>query len=72
MERKVYEILYNDEKDHWELKRQGADKPTRTFDNKEDTYQYGRGLCDENRPSELIIHNMDGEVEDKSMYNGTS
>ncbi|MDP4550695.1 DUF2188 domain-containing protein [Alkalihalobacillus macyae] len=53
----------------WELKKEGADQATKTFETKEEAYQYGREMCDENRPSELIVHQLNGKIEDKSLYN---
>lgn len=53
----------------WELKKEGADQATKTFETKEEAYQYGREMCDENRPSELLVHQLNGEIEDNSLYN---
>ncbi|WP_394172823.1 DUF2188 domain-containing protein [Guptibacillus hwajinpoensis] len=53
----------------WELKKEGADQATKTFETKEEAYQFGREMCDENRPSELIVHQLNGDIEDKSLYN---
>ncbi|WP_347550891.1 DUF2188 domain-containing protein [Pseudalkalibacillus hwajinpoensis] len=50
-------------------KEGGADHATKSFDKKEEAYQFGRVICDNNRPSELIVHQLDGEIEDKSVYN---
>lgn len=55
--------------DRWEVKREGAEQATKTFQTKEEAYQYGRKICDSNRPAELIIHGLDGKIEDKSLYN---
>ncbi|MCA0987713.1 DUF2188 domain-containing protein [Guptibacillus algicola] len=55
--------------ENWQVKREGAEQATKTFSTKEDAYQFGRELCDSNRPSELIVHRLDGEIEDKSLYN---
>ncbi|MBN8207133.1 DUF2188 domain-containing protein [Bacillus sp. NTK071] len=53
----------------WELKNEDAEQATKTFETKEEAYQYGREICDEKRPSELIVHQLNGEIEDKSLYN---
>ncbi|WP_283152399.1 DUF2188 domain-containing protein [Guptibacillus hwajinpoensis] len=53
----------------WEIKKEGAKQATKTFETKAEAYQYGRSLCDENRPSELIIHQENGQIEDHSLYN---
>ncbi|WP_377889745.1 DUF2188 domain-containing protein [Alkalihalobacillus sp. R86527] len=64
----IYRVQsHNDE--NWQVKREGAEQATKTFRKKEDAYQYGREVCDSNRPSELIVHKLDGEIEDKSLYN---
>ena len=55
--------------DKWEIKKEGADQATRTFETKEEAYQFGRKLCDSKRPSELIIHQLNGQIEDRSVYN---
>ncbi|MGB8000515.1 MAG: DUF2188 domain-containing protein [Anaerobacillus sp.] len=61
--------LQSGSRDTWEIKKEGAAQATRTFDTKEDAYQFGRNLCDSNRPSELIIHQLNGQIEDRSVYN---
>ncbi len=67
MEETIYHIVPNDKK-RWEIKIEGRDKPEKTFERKEDAYQEAQDLADQSRPSQLIIHRMDGKVEDVSQY----
>jgi Uncharacterized protein conserved in bacteria (DUF2188) len=53
----------------WEIKKEGAEQATKTFETKEEAYQFGRKMCDENRPSELVLHQENGQIEDRSLYN---
>ncbi|WP_226658641.1 DUF2188 domain-containing protein [Pseudalkalibacillus hwajinpoensis] len=53
----------------WEIRKDSAVRATKTFDTKEDAYQFGRQLCDENRPSELVVHQQNGQIADRSLYN---
>ncbi|QHA91475.1 DUF2188 domain-containing protein [Bacillus sp. N1-1] len=53
----------------WEIKKEGAKQATKTFETKEEAYQFGRQICDENRPSELVVHQENGQIEDRSLYN---
>lgn len=64
----IYHVQ-NGKSNNWEVKREGTNQATKTFQTKEEAYQYGREICDSNRPSELIIHGQDGKIEDKSLYN---
>ncbi|MGA9286892.1 MAG: DUF2188 domain-containing protein [Anaerobacillus sp.] len=61
--------LQSGSEDTWEIKKEGANQATRTFDTKEEAYQFARNLCDSKRPSELIIHQLNGQIEDHSVYN---
>ncbi len=53
----------------WEIKKEGAEQATKSFDTKEEAYQFGRKICDENRPSELVVHQENGQIDDRSLYN---
>jgi len=53
----------------WEIKKEGAEQATKSFETKEEAYQFGRKICDENRPSELVVHQENGQIDDRSLYN---
>ncbi|MGP4081697.1 DUF2188 domain-containing protein [Pseudalkalibacillus sp. R45] len=65
---KIYHILPNEDNNRWEIKVEGRDRPEKTFDTKETAYQEAQDLADASRPSQVVIHRQNGEVEDVSKY----
>ena len=45
----------------WDVKRGGADRASRHFDNKSDAVDWGRGVS-RNQDTEFRIHNRDGRI----------
>lgn len=51
----------------WKVKRQGAERASRKFDNKSDAFDYGRNLAKKDK-GELFIKNRDGKISDRRSY----
>ena len=54
--------------DRWKIQREGAQKPAKTFDNKSDAVDFGRGTAKNQEPSQLIIHKKDGPIQTEHTY----
>lgn len=51
----------------WQVKREGAQRATKTFDTQKEAIAYGRSIAI-NQQSELIIHGRNGYIRDKDSY----
>ena len=52
----------------WQVKKTGADRPSKTFDNKKDAVDYGRERAKESSKGQLIIHKKDGTIQTEHTY----
>jgi hypothetical protein len=51
----------------WNVIGAGNSKPTKTFNNKNTAIDYGRKIAT-NQQSNIIIHKMDGKIQDSDSY----
>lgn len=66
MVKKSHHVLPSS-KGGWSVKKGGALKASKTFDNKTDAINYGR-KASEKQKSELVIHKKDGTINRKESY----
>ena len=52
---------------HWQVKRQGSDRATKTFDTQKQAIDYARTIAI-NQHSELVIHGHNGQIRDRDSY----
>lgn len=51
----------------WQVKGDGNDKATKTFDTQKDAIDYAKTIA-KNQKSEVVIHGKDGKIRDKDSY----
>lgn len=51
----------------WQVKREGSEKATKTFETQRQAIEYGRNIAI-NQQSELVIHGRNGQIRDKDSY----
>ncbi|MCF6139008.1 DUF2188 domain-containing protein [Pseudalkalibacillus berkeleyi] len=68
MEAKIFHVVPNEEKNKWDIKIEGRDHAEKTFDKKDIATDEARKLADEARPSQVVLHRENGEIEDVSKY----
>ena len=51
-----YHVIYNDEDRQWKIKRPGATRAIRSFDNKKPAEEKAKRLARSNRPGTVYIH----------------
>ena len=64
--RTKYHISHKD--DNWNVRREGADRPAKTFDNKSDAVDFGRDIAGKQDRGQLIIHKKDGTIQTEHTY----
>ena len=52
----------------WGVKKEGADRASKTFDDKTDAVDYGRDRAKEAPKGQLIIHKKDGTIQTEHTY----
>lgn len=52
----------------WSVKKEGASRAMKRFDNKQDAITYGKTIS-KNQGGEIVIHNKDGTIRSKDSYN---
>ena len=66
--RKTYHLIYDQEVQSWKLEYEGADQPYSYHQTKEEALEAGRELARNQPPSQLVVHKMDGTVQDEFTY----
>jgi len=51
----------------WSVKKAGASRATKRFDNKQDAITYAKDIS-RNQGGELVIHKLDGTIQSKDSY----
>ena len=54
--------------DNWNVKKEGASRASKTFENKSDAVGYGRDIAQKQDLGQLIIHKMDGTTQAEDKY----
>lgn len=60
--------VVHDPKGGWSVRKEGASRATKRFDNKQDAITYGKNIS-RNQGGEVVIHNKDGTIRSKDSYN---
>lgn len=68
MTRKNYWISWNPDKEVWEVKMYEGIMAFRQFNDKREAIIYGIEVAKSNKPSQLIIKNQDGYIEEEKKY----
>nr|DAF02539.1 MAG TPA: protein of unknown function (DUF5633) [Caudoviricetes sp.]DAM74360.1 MAG TPA: protein of unknown function (DUF5633) [Caudoviricetes sp.]DAX70224.1 MAG TPA: protein of unknown function (DUF5633) [Caudoviricetes sp.] len=53
--------------DKWQVKGEGNEKATKTFDTQKEATGYARTIA-KNQKSEVVIHDKNGKIRDKDSY----
>lgn len=51
----------------WAVKKEGAQRPTRTFDNKPEAMEYAVGVA-RHQKTTLVVHGQDGQIMEQRTY----
>ena len=62
----VFHVLPTD--DGWSVKAEAAERASSTHTTKKEALEAARGLVKSHEPSQLIIHRLDGTVQDAHVY----
>jgi uncharacterized protein YdaT len=65
-DRKVYHVAPSD--DRWEVKAEGAQRATKLTDTKKEALAAAKDLAKNQKPSQVIIHKMDGTIQTEHTY----
>ena len=66
-DRKIYHVK-SDQSKGWKVKKQGADRASGHFDNKDDAVQRGKELAKSDGEGQIIIHKKDGTFQTEHTY----
>ena len=64
--RNVYHVTRAE--NHWQVKKEKAERASKTFDTKAEAVDYGRELAKDQAPGQLKIHNKDGKIQTEHTY----
>lgn len=70
IERKVYHVTTHDE--GWQVKAEGAERATSVHPTKNEAVAASRELATAQEPSEVIIHRVDGTIQNRNTYGETA
>jgi len=70
MERTVYHVVPHllDSNHEWRVVLEGHDKASGSFEYKEEAIECATRLAEESGLGQIIIHNMDGTIEEERTY----
>ncbi len=66
--RKTYHLSYDEDMESWKIEYEGADFPFSLHPTKEEALEAGRELARQQAPSLLVVHRMDGSVQNEYTY----
>lgn len=66
--RKTFHVVYDEDLEQWILTYTAADQAFSAHTTKDDAVQAGRELANNQQPSQLVIHKMDGTVQTEYNY----
>lgn len=64
--REKFHVTHKD--GNWRVTKQGATRPSKTFDKKKDAVGYGRERAKSEEKGQLIIHKKDGKIQTEHTY----
>lgn len=65
---KKRKISCNHDNGNWKVKKQGAERASKIFENKKDAVNYGREKAKNGSKGQLIIHKKDGKIQTEYTY----
>jgi hypothetical protein len=65
---KTYHLLYDEDLESWKIEYPGADQPFSVHSTKEEALEAGRELAKQQIPSQLVVHKMDGSIQNEYTY----
>lgn len=65
---KTYHLLYDEEMESWKIEYKGADQPFSLHQTKDEALEAGRELARNQQPSQLVVHKMDGSIQNEYTY----
>lgn len=68
-EKKDVHVVYNNQIEQWQVKREGAERATSNHDTKQEAVDAGRDRARQDKV-EFVIHNKDGKISDSDSYGG--
>jgi hypothetical protein len=69
---KTYHLLYDPEMGSWKIEYNGADMPFSLHQTKEEALEAGRDLVRQQAPAQLVVHKMDGSIQNEYTYDSES
>ena len=63
---RAYHVVSNPD-GGWAVRREGAERASKRFQNKEDAVRYARFICKGARV-DLVVHRSDGTIREKNSY----
>lgn len=69
-ERKVYHVTTHE--DGWKVEAEGAKRATSTHATKDEAVDAARTLAQKNEPSQVVVHRMDGTIQNNYSYDVAS
>lgn len=67
-ERKVYHVVWDESDSRWEVQFEGSQRASETYETKEEAVDAARRLAQNYKPSQLIVHRKDGEIQTEYTY----
>lgn len=64
--RETYHVTHGD--DRWKVQKEGAQRPAKTFENKDKAVDFGRDVAKHQPLGQLIIHKKDGRIQEERIY----
>jgi len=64
--REKYHVTHDD--GNWKVKKQGANRARKVFENKKEAVDYGREVAKSEPKGQLIIHKKDGKIQTEHTY----
>jgi len=61
--RKTYHLVYVEDDGRWKVEVEGAKRASSTHATKKEALAAARELANGQKPSQLIVHTMDGKIE---------
>lgn len=66
--RTVYHVVYDGDGMQWRVLRENAKRASRVHATKKEAIATGKTLAKNNKPAQLVIHKMDGLIQNEYTY----
>jgi len=64
--REKYHVTHEENK--WKVQKEASQRPAKTFDNKQDAFNFGREIAKNQPLGQLIIHKKSGIIQEERTY----